>query len=85
MPGDISDDIDNSPTPIDYNKLKIAVIDVRSKDEVLRWPLHDCGDGNYNATAFEQCDYVRVPPAPTASPSSAYEYWQTAKSPAATA
>jgi len=66
MPGDLSDDIANTAT-IDYDKLKVAIIDVRTADEVMRWPLHDCGNGVYNATAFEQCEYNAQPPAPTAS------------------
>jgi hypothetical protein len=75
MPGALSDDITNTAS-IDYTKLKVAIIDVRTGDEVMRWPLHDCGNGVYNATAFEQCDYNTIPPAPTAS-SPTYIYWTT--------
>ena len=82
MPGAISDNIANTAS-IDYTKLKVAIIDVRTGDEVLRWPLHDCGNGAYNATAFEQCEYTAEPPAPTASLPS-YIYHNTGTS-AATA
>lgn len=57
MPGALSDNIGNTAS-IDYTKLKVAIIDVRTGDEVMRWPLHDCGNGIYNATAFEQCEYT---------------------------
>ena len=75
MPGAPTDDIANTAT-IDYNKIKVAIIDVRTGDEVMRWPLHDCGNGVYNATAFEQCEYKAQPPAPTASAPS-YIYHNT--------
>ena len=75
MPGAISDNI-ATPASIDYAKLKVAIIDVRTGDEVMRWPLHDCGNGVYNATAFEQCEYNAQPPAPTASAPS-YIYHNT--------
>lgn len=45
MPGDLEDDISGS---IDYNKLKVAIINERDRDEILRIPLHDCGDGILN-------------------------------------
>ena len=32
--------------------------DLRLKEEVMQWPLHDCGNGDVNATAFEECDYM---------------------------
>lgn len=60
MPGGLEDDIGGV---LDYDKIKVAIFDVRTKDEVMRWPMEDCGNGNYNATAFEECDYARKPPA----------------------
>jgi len=73
MPGKLTDPI--GPTSsTDYTKLRLAIIDVRTLDEVMRWPLQDCGDGVYNATAFEQCDYAATPPAPTAAPYASYVY-----------
>ena len=62
MPGDISDNIADSSLT-DFNKLKVAIYKEREQDEVLRLPLHECGDGAHNKTAFEDCDYARVPPA----------------------
>ena len=73
MPGALSDVISNNAV-IDYNMNKVAIIDIRTGDEVMRWPLHDCGNGVYNATAFEQCDYAAAPPAPTAAPYATYVY-----------
>ena len=29
----------------------------------MRWPLDDCGNGQHNKTAFEECDFARKPPA----------------------
>jgi len=60
MPGGLEDEIGGV---LDYDKIKVAIFDVRTKDEVMRWPMEDCGNGNYNATAFEECDYARKPPA----------------------
>jgi hypothetical protein len=57
MPGEIYDNI-NALSSSNKNKNKVAIIDIRTGDEVMRWPLYDCGDGNYNVTAFEQCDYA---------------------------
>ena len=37
----------------DFNKIELMMVDLRHEDEVLRWPLHLCGDGHFNATAFE--------------------------------
>ena len=73
MPGKLTDPI-GSTSSTDYTKLRLAIIDVRTLDEVMRWPLQDCGDGVYNATAFEQCDYNAAPPAPTAAPYASYVY-----------
>jgi hypothetical protein len=61
MPGALPDDIGDEDA-IDYEMIKVSIIDLRVLDEVIRWPLQDCGNGNYNATAFEECDYNRVPP-----------------------
>jgi len=66
MPGDLPDNVASMATA-SYTKLRLAIIDIRTGDEVMRWPLHDCGNGVYNATAFEQCDYAALPPAPTAT------------------
>ena len=74
MPGKLTDNIADRSSATDYNQLKVAIIDVRTGDEVLRWPLHDCGNGVYNATAFEQCDPSASPPAPTAAPYASYVY-----------
>jgi cysteine-rich repeat protein len=57
MPGEIYDNI-NSLSTSNKNRNKVSIIDIRTLDEVMRWPLHDCGDGVYNTTAFEQCDYA---------------------------
>lgn len=57
MPGTLTDDIGNKNT-INWNKLKVAIYDVVTKDEVERWPMHTCGDGIQNSTAFEVCDYA---------------------------
>jgi len=56
MPGGLEDDIHGL---VDYDKIKVAIFDVRTKDEAIRWPLEDCGNGIFNASAFEQCDYAR--------------------------
>ena len=53
MPGKLTDNIAVTSSATDYNQLKVAIIDVRTGDEVMRWPLYDCGNGVYNATAFE--------------------------------
>ena len=42
--------------------MKVSIYDERTNNEIARIPLHDCGDGKVNTTAFEECDYARVPP-----------------------
>jgi hypothetical protein len=56
MPGAPTDDIGASNS-INWDQNKVAIYDVITKDEVERWPMHDCGDGIQNSTAFEVCDY----------------------------
>jgi len=53
MPGTLTDDIAVRTSATNYDRIKLAIIDTRTGDEVMRWPLHDCGDGVYNVTAFE--------------------------------
>lgn len=59
MPGTPTDDIGN-PAAINWDQNKVAIMDVIQKDEVMRWPMHYCGDGVLNVTAFEVCDYAAV-------------------------
>ena len=61
MPGDLTENIADSST-LDYNMIKVSIIDLRVLDEVIRWPLQDCGNGVVNTTAWEECDYAKVPP-----------------------
>lgn len=53
----------NDSNQVDFDKIKVAVLNDRVQDEIMRIALHDCGDGHLNSTAFEECDYARVPPA----------------------
>ena len=57
MPGTPTNDIGNAAT-INWDQNKVAIYDVITKDEVERWPMHYCGDGVLNITAFEVCDYA---------------------------
>lgn len=86
LPGNLEDDPTLDAANTDYDRLKVAIIDLRAGDEgigdeVIRWPLEDCGNGNYNATAFEECDYAGEPPRDTyvynsaASGTTAAGYW----------
>ena len=52
---------DGIPSSEDRSKAKLVLWDLRLKDEVMQWPLHDCGDKAVNATAFEECDYMATP------------------------
>ena len=52
---------DGIPSSGDRSKAKLVLWDLRLKDEVMQWPLHDCGDKAVNATAFEECDYMASP------------------------
>ena len=64
QPGAITDNI-ATPSSIDYNKIYATVIDLTDgyEDEVMRWPLHGCGDAFYNSSdSFEQCDWAMTPP-----------------------
>jgi hypothetical protein len=64
LPGALTDDITKTGS-VDYNKLKVSIVDLTddSEDEVMRWPLQGCGDGIYNASdAFEDCDKNAAPP-----------------------
>jgi hypothetical protein len=74
MPGAGTDDIATTST-IDYNKIKVSIVDLTDgyEDEVLRWQLEGCGDGEYNTTtySFEQCDSGAQPPQ---SPSNTFKY-----------
>ena len=36
MPGDIEDDI-SDPRLIDYDKIKVSIVDIRKSDEIMRW------------------------------------------------
>lgn len=49
---------DTIPSADDPAYAKLVLWDLRLKDEVMQWPLHDCGNGEVNATAFEECDYM---------------------------
>ena len=44
MPGSLTNN-DN------FDMLKVAVFSERQKDEIMRLPLSECGDGKYNSTA----------------------------------
>ena len=59
MPGSLNESLDNP----DFNKLRVAVFDERLKDEIFRYDLHNCGDGQLDTDKFEDCDYNRTPPA----------------------
>ena len=52
---------DTIPSADDPSEAKLVLWDLRLKDEVMQWPLHDCGNGAVNATAFEECDYTGDP------------------------
>lgn len=52
---------DTIPSADDPSEAKLVMWDLRLKDEVMQWPLHDCGNGAVNATAFEECDYTGDP------------------------
>jgi len=38
MPGNLHDDI-GDPSQIDYDRIKVSIVDLRTLDEVMRWPL----------------------------------------------
>ena len=63
MPGDIDDDISDR-SHIDYDKIKVSIVDLKNLDEIMRWQLYGCGDGKFNSTvgSFEECDSKRSPP-----------------------
>lgn len=44
----------NDSNQVDFDKIKVAVLNDRVQDEIMRIALHDCGDGHLNSTAFEE-------------------------------